>query len=174
MSNSELMHMIEQTGGFYRPNRYRVEIDIPEALQSEYQEHLRVYGLTCSSAALPGFSLDVKEYDRSATLFRPHSSNVITTDFRFYIGRDLKIRDMFNEWSRLAVDHETKLLGYEDDFVGQFRLYPMGRGSGESNILKEIILIKAFPESVGQVSLGYDQGNQIAMINVPIRYSTFT
>uniref|UniRef100_A0AAU8HYA8 Tail tube n=1 Tax=Rhizobium phage LG08 TaxID=3129229 RepID=A0AAU8HYA8_9CAUD len=171
--HDELMYMIENTGGFFRPNRYRVEIDLPQGLQEEYQEHIRLIGLTCSAAALPGFSLEVKEYERSNSIYRPYTSNVTTTDFKFYIGKNLIVRELFNDWTRLAVDHESKLVGYEDDFVGQFRLYPMGRMAGEGNIIQEIILIKAFPESVGPVTLGYEEGNQIATINVPVRYTTF-
>lgn len=174
--SDDLLRMIEDTGGFFRPNRYRVDFDLPDALRQEFQEEVNTVGLTCNAAALPGVFLDTKEIDSGNVWFRPHTSNMQNTDFRFYIGRNLRVRDLFIRWTQLAVDHDSKLLGYEDDYVGQFRIYPMGRGPGglEANMLQEVTLIKAFPENVGQVTLGYDEGNQIAMLNVSVKYKTFT
>nr|CAI3971075.1 tail tube [Ochrobactrum phage ORM_20] len=174
--SDDLMRMIEDTGGFFRPNRYRVDIDLPDELREEYQEHVNTIGLTCNATALPGIFLDTKEIDTGNSWFRPHTSNMQNTDFRFYVGRNLIVRDMFLKWQQLAVHHDSKLLGYEDDFVGQFRIYPMGRGEGglEANMLQELILVKSYPENVGQITLGYEEGNQVAMLNVSVKYTTFS
>lgn len=168
----DLLKMISETGNFMRPNQYRVEIDLPEALRGKYADYIETIGLMCTSTSIPGFSIDEKESDKSNNIFTPHSHNYTTEDYKFLVGRDMKVRQLFLDWRALIVDHDTKLLGYTDDYAGQFRLYPMkrGKGSKEENTTAEIILDTAYPVTLGAISMSYEENNTIAYQNVTIRF----
>lgn len=152
--------------------------------------------LLCKSAALPASTQGVAEVPfRGRVLKLPGDRTYDSWTATFYNDSNFAARSVFEAWINLInkSDSNTGQINPNDIFlnieVNQLAKTPIavtpgaagaaiGAAAGgtlvDTDILRRYTLFGTFPTSVSQISLGYDQNDQIEEFDVEFQYQYFT
>lgn len=154
---------------FSRPNRYWVQISIPIIMQNDpLSRNLPDIQMNCNSATFPSVSLGTAEH-RVKGPIRKMPNDMIYNDMNltFYNSSDFKERKFFEHWINSIVDKDTKNFEYYDNYTA-FIIIAQFDNAGQ--MTHSIRLNEAYPTNVGDISLGYDNSDQIEIFPVTITY----
>lgn len=167
----ELLNAIQTSHGFIKPNLFRIELQLPEAL-SHLQERVLRTSIMCTAGEIPGYSIQTKK--ASTGRHTPEiASDVVFSDvdLRFYLSGDLFERDMLESWRDLMINLETGTTGYYNDYIGTVKVIPLRRTrNGFKEADRCSILHEAYPGTVGAIQFDYENQNQVARVNATFKY----
>lgn len=145
---NRFVSMMKQAGGFFRPNKYLVEIDLPSSLRQQafgagtefvqYQTQFANAAATrdvlkerllffCESARIAEKSLE----DVTAESFYGPNRKVASDvafgplDLSFYLDANLSERVFFEQWQSLAYNQATYNMNFYDEYTGTIKIYPL-------------------------------------------------
>jgi len=145
---NRFVSMMKQGGGFFRPNKYIVEINLPSTLRQndigagteflQYETQFADAQATreelndrllffCESATIAEKSLE----DVTAESFygpnRKIASDVAfgPLNLSFYLDANLSERIFFEQWQSLAYNQMSYNMNYYNDYVGSIRIFPL-------------------------------------------------
>jgi len=145
---NRFVSMMKQAGGFFRPNRYLVEINLPSSLRQattgagtefiQYETQFANASATkdelkdrliffCESARIAEKSLE----DVSAESFYGPNRKVASDvafgplDMSFYLDSNLSERVFFEQWQSLAYNQATYNMNFYDDYTGSIKIWPL-------------------------------------------------
>jgi hypothetical protein len=162
-------------GGGARPNQFRVDLTFPSFVSNGLGT---IVGLNsqflCKATQLPASTVtNVEIFYRGRPVnfagertFQPWSITV-------YNDTTFSIRNAMEAWSN-GVSNFTGTNGLTSarDYQVDLSVYQLDR-NGEAPI-KQYTFINAYPVSIGQIGLDYDQNNVIEMFDVEFQYDYFT
>jgi hypothetical protein len=162
-------------GGGARPNQFRVDLTFPSFVSSGLGT---VVGLNsqflCKAALLPASTVsNIELFYRGRPVnfagertFQPWSITV-------YNDTTFSIRNAMEAWSNGVANFTgTNGLTSARDYQVDLSVYQLDR-NGEAPI-KKYTFINAYPISIGQIALDYDQNNVIETFDVEFQYDYFT
>lgn len=183
--------------GVMRPQYFHVEIHRPKTLEKAYSDITNI-ALRCESTVLPGIDLQdgyngpragygVKEYI-------PYNVDHKPINFTFIMDEGTYVQDFFLRWMNSIVNFNNQTssstvnkdvihysyrgsklydayeVGYKDDYSTIVSIYgynPLGEQTFNVN------LYQAFPISISDVQLTWNDTDQIGRLTVPISFKNF-
>lgn len=128
----------------------------------------------CISCSLPGRILNTT--DRMT--YGPTRKIVTSTlfqdvTFSFIVSDDKNELNYFDKWHNYIVDNslfdfvQTHDVGYYDEYVGDIKITHFDK---QNNLKYTISLIEAYPISVEEIPLSWDNNNEFIRVNVTVAY----
>src|SRR6056300_715436 len=145
---NRFVSMMKEGGGFFRPNKYLVDINLPSSLRQEvvgggtelvqYQTQFADASATksdlrerllffCEGARLSDKSLE----DVTAESFYGPNRKIASDvsfgplDLSFYLDSNLSERAFFEQWQSLAYNQATYNMNYYNDYTGTITVWPL-------------------------------------------------
>lgn len=157
------------TGGGARPNRYEVIIGFPNFLGVTDTSIQQKISFTCKAASIPASTLGEVQVPYKGRFIKvPGDRTFENWNVTIIIDNDFKGRDVFEEWSggMLGSSSNTTRSPNEINNIqifGQAQVHLLDRND---QIIKRYQITGMFPVSVDQVTIGYDQNDQVMEQNV--------
>lgn len=154
--------------GLQYASHFRVEIFPPSGLSlpmgGNSIVHTYVRGVN-----LPGRNMSTSEVKYGTMPTVKQVYNAINSDctVEFMADANMKLFKFFQDWQKKAHDPATGNLGYPDEYKGTVLIHTIGRGGG---INYTHTMYKAFPENLGDVTLNYGSGDELANFSVTFSY----
>ena len=162
--------------GAVRPNLFQVNHDFPSVDGLSVNKELATY--LCKSAALPASTVGTVELPfRGRVIKVPGDRTFESWTATFYMDDAFELRGAYEKWVELTntVDANTAA-GNISDILKDITVTQMdkfgGSATGFKNI-REYKLISAFPVSVSQVSIAYDNNDSYEEFDVEFAYQYF-
>ena len=162
--------------GAVRPNLFQVNHDFPSAGGLNVNKELATF--LCKSAALPASTVGTVELPfRGRVIKVPGDRTFESWTATFYMDDAFELRGAYEKWVELTntVDANTAA-GNISDILKDITVTQMdkfgGSATGFKNI-REYKLISAFPVSVSQVSIAYDNNDSYEEFDVAFAYQYF-
>ena len=162
--------------GAVRPNLFQVQHDFPSVDGLIVNKELATY--LCKSAALPASTVGTVELPfRGRVIKVPGDRTFESWTATFYMDDAFELRGAYEKWVELTntVDANTAAANMTDVLkdvtVTQMDKFG-GSATGFANI-REYRLVSAFPVSVSQVSIAYDNNDSYEEFDVEFAYQYF-
>ena len=162
--------------GAVRPNLFQVQHDFPSVDGLIVNKELATY--LCKSAALPASTVGTVELPfRGRVIKVPGDRTFESWTATFYMDDAFELRGAYEKWVELTntVDANTAAANMSDVLkditVTQMDKFG-GSATGFANI-REYRLVSAFPVSVSQVSIAYDNNDSYEEFDVEFAYQYF-
>ena len=162
--------------GAVRPNLFQVNHDFPSVDGLSVNKELATF--LCKSAALPASTVGTVELPfRGRVIKVPGDRTFESWTATFYMDDAFELRGAYEKWVELTntVDANTAA-GNISDILKDITVTQMdkfgGSATGFKNI-REYKLISAFPVSVSQVSIAYDNNDSYEEFDVEFAYQYF-
>ena len=167
---NDLFNMAKASSGFLRTNRFRVQIIAPPAMQTSFDR----LNLTAYKFSIPGYTFEKFDRSNGGEVVHSFANSLQTSDINigFYVGQDKEEYTIFSQWREAVADFESNRLGYKDDYATQIYA-DMLRSNTDETSLMEIELIDAWPSTVGDVDISFEDENQIAKLEVAFSIRNF-
>ena len=160
--------------GGVRPNLYKVNFDFPTESNKVAADTV---SYLCKSAAIPASTVGTVELPfRGRVIKVPGDRTFESWTATFYNDIDWKLRNAFEEWVDLTNEKDennaSKAVGdvFKDITVEQLDKFK----TDSVTAIATYNLINAFPVSVSQISLAYDNNDSYEEFDVEFAYSYFT
>ena len=185
-------------GGGARPNLFRVEGSFPSVASGALASIGRsVFGevgqdvgtvlgnvlggggptrqlpFLVKAASIPASTIsEIAVQYRGRQIKIPGDRTFATWNLTVYNDTDFALRDAFEQWSNLINSHEGNI-GTQGlhNIVQEWQVTQIGKG-GED--LKTYKFVDCWVSEVGDISLDFDNGNQIEQFNITLQYSYWT
>lgn len=151
-------------GGGARPNRYRVNITFPGTVPAGIAASNKI-SFTCSAAAIPGSTLGVVDVPYMGRQVKVPGDKIWEDwTVQILVDNDFMGRSAFETW-------QDQLLGFRSNLaqpanVNPINAYAMGQVhllDRADKVTQRYQIDGMFPINVGEVTLGYDQNDQIML-----------
>ena len=160
--------------GAVRPNLFSVSHNFPSGIIAA--DGLETF--MCKSAALPASTVGTVELPfRGRVIKVPGDRTFESWPGTFYMDDAFELRGAYEKWIELTntVDANTASAGM-GDVLEDIVVTQMDKFNGSATQFKDIRqykLVKAFPVSVSQVSLAYDNNDSYEEFDVEFAYQYF-
>ena len=170
----------QKVKGGVRPNLFQVYHEFPEKAKPA-DEKLESY--LCKSAALPASTVGTVELPfRGRVLKVPGDRTFESWTATFYMDDAFDLRGAYERWidltNRVDVNRSDAPLATGDGGTLQdINILQLDKFSDASNglaTIREYKLVGAFPVSVSQISLAYDNNDSYEEFDVEFAYQFFT
>ena len=172
----------QRVKGGVRPNLFQVYHEFPTKAKPS-DDKLESY--LCKSAALPASTVGTVELPfRGRVLKVPGDRTFESWTATFYMDDAFELRGAYEKWidltNRVDVNRSDAPLATGDGATLQdisiLQLDKFGENVGKSGLatIREYKLIAAFPVSVSQISLAYDNNDSYEEFDVEFAYQFFT
>ena len=160
--------------GAVRPNLFSVTHNFPTGIIAE--DGLETY--LCKSAALPASTVGTVELPfRGRVIKVPGDRTFESWTATFYMDDAFQLRGAYEKWIEATntVDANTASKSIADilEDITVTQMDKFGGKEGSFKNIREYKLIKAFPVSVSQVSLAYDNNDSYEEFDVEFAYQYF-
>ncbi len=163
----------QMAGGGARPNQFRATLTFPRTIQNGLTARATQAGqFLCRAASLPAVSLqDVVVGFRGRPVHFAGEREFPAWTVSILNDNDFLIRDAFEYWSDSIVNFDrTNGLLRPADYMTDLVITQLDR---DDRALKSYIFRDAFPTTVGEIQLSFDQNNQIEEFPVQFVYNWF-
>ena len=167
--------------GGVRPNLFEVNHEFPEKIEGIEKDTVSVM---CKSAALPASTVGTVELPfRGRVLKVPGDRTFESWTATFYMDDAFSLRGAYERWidltNRVDVNQAEVALSQaagtlQDINVIQLDKFGEAAGSNGLSNIRQYTLISAFPVSVSQISLAYDNNDSYEEFDVEFAYQFFT
>jgi hypothetical protein len=183
LSKLGILDFQQKVKGGVRPNLFQVYHEFPEKAKPT-DEKLESY--LCKSAALPASTVGTVELPfRGRVLKVPGDRTFESWTATFYMDDAFDLRGAYERWidltNRVDVNRSDAPLtatgtGATLQDINILQLDKFGEKAGASGLstIREYKLIGAFPVSVSQISLAYDNNDSYEEFDVEFAYQFFT
>lgn len=177
-----------------RPNRFRVEFNLPPgvdtsignsynfvnssaqvglitATQQKYNSGRGAINIMCNQATFPQRTLLAWELNQNSAAFKtPYSLEYDPVTFSFYSDSNLNTRKYFEIWQSACANVQNNTMNYMSEFVSQVTIYQMDTAGNDTYACT---LIDAWPITVGSTDLSMANSNAIHNITVTLAYRSY-
>lgn len=182
---NELRSAMNSFGGFSKTSKFHVRIYPKNTSNSSYIA--RSLEFICDSATLPGLSWQTDELRMSGygnIEKRPYSSIFQDVQTTFFCDSDGKVLEFFHKWMQSIYNFDSRagrlrstggikqnLFNYPDEYVGQVEITHF------DDLGDEIVMYTlndAYPLTVGDVQVAWEQNDQLTKIPITFTYTSWT
>lgn len=173
--------------GFAKPNRYRVEFNLPAGFnasvspgmnknssassirsQESTMNHKGNINIMCHSCSLPQRTLLTYEHKQLASPYRvPYSQSYDPVTFSFYTDPEYTTREYFDIWQNAAVNIGSNTMNYYNEFTSDVRIYTIDSAGNDAYCVS---LFEAYPINIGMVDLSYSSMDTVQTVTVTMSY----
>ena len=160
------------TGGGARANQFRVELSFPSFVTLGAVAGLQAQFL-CNAAQLPSSTIEP-----ISILYRGRPVNFAGErtfqpwTIAVYNDTNFNIRNALEQWSNgIQNNGSTNGLTNPQNYQVDLAVHQLDRNGAT---VKTYMFVDAFPSEIGDIQLGYDQGNAIETFNVTFQYNYWT
>ena len=167
MNASPLDFLANFQGGGFRPNRYNVILTFPNGVPNGAAAQTK-FGFTCKAASIPSSQLGVADVPYMGRIVKIPGDKVWDDwTVTCMLDTDFSTRDVFETWHDLILGFRgnTAAPGFATPTT-TFATATVNALDRYDNIVKTYQIEGMWPTSVGEVTLGYDQNDQIAEMPV--------
>ena len=185
--------LVSNKGGMARPNLFRIKFpSLPGATSEEIN-------ILCKDVQLPGRQIMTNERRIGLQLEKvPYGYAVNDVSVTFHVLNDYGIKEYFETWQNLAVNQQTKEIGYQSDYardieIEQFRKVTKLPDNVRSGFISDVDivnqffnvgdqlndlvvykckLIDAFPSTMNAIQLNNDLDG-ITELNIQLSYTNW-
>lgn len=161
-----------KSDGFALSSQFAIEFsfpfdwDMPSRVTNEFENIL----MLCEQTFIPGLSFLTSPVRTTGEVREvPYEKSFDPIQFIFLLDRNLKQKLLFDRWMDRIQGMGTRIFQYPEEYVRDITVYSYDRNNG---IRHKTILRDAFPKTIGQVSLSYDN-KDVARLPVVLSYKYF-
>lgn len=122
----------------------------------------------CMKANLPGRSFDTTPARTYGSKFdMPFMDVYSDVSGTFIVGKDMYERNFFDAWCYTIQDPETSDFNYVDEYATTIDIYQMDEFDKSTYACR---LFQAWPKTIGELNLSYDQRNTFHTFTVTFTY----
>ena len=167
--------------GGVRPNLFSVEHNFPTGVTPPTISGANKAEVSymCKSAALPATNVGTVELPfRGRVIKVPGDRTYETWTSTFYMDDSFALRGAYEKWIQLTngVDTNTATADivdtWEDIVISQLDKFGGEKGTGDGSLkeIRQYKLVQAFPVSVSQISVAYDNNDSYEEFDVEFAY----
>lgn len=159
--------------GIYKTSNFEVIIN-----QGTLDTRDLVY--RCQSTDLPGRSMQTLDLKTAGPIQKIVYESIFTDiTLNFICSADLREKDFFEKWQDIMVGEYREAsqnsptmfdIGYFDNYIGTIKINTFDETGEKKN---SYTLIEAYPTSVGNVSLSWQNNSEIAILPVTFTFTYF-
>lgn len=197
-SLQEYLHSLKKYG-LAHPNRFEVEIRLPEKLVEQFSGSEKPAGgilqdigdtirkikkitglayntqrglsLMCNQTEFGGRQIATGEQKINGLMYRVgYGSMYMNQQFVFDVSGDLYEKQIVDAWQDLIVDSASKEIGYYDDYIGEIYLHQLDRNN---NRVYTIVLTDAYPVTVNALQFSNSDMNATHKLAVLFSYKNW-
>ena len=157
-----------------RPNQFQIHINFPDnnLVIGGLDANRAALYLTCQGSIPQSTIEDIQIMFRGKQYHEAGERTYSPWTCQIYNGTDFKVRSALERWSHTILAAEsTAGLDAPAKYKGSVEIKHLDRNG---HILRTYILHGAYPQEVGEISLGFDQGNTIEQFSCTFVYDYFT
>lgn len=149
-------------GGGARPNRYNVILTFPPAVPNGLAASVKG-GFTCKAAAIPASSVGVVDVPYKGRQVKIPGDKVWADwNVTVLLDQDFLMREVFESWHNLILGFQSNEAapGFQDpaNCFARAKVQLLDRSD---NVIRTYDVEGLWPSEVGEVTLGYDQNDQV-------------
>lgn len=177
--------------GISRPNRYRVEFNLPRgvnlsggalsvnneatvgqiAKMEKYFNSGGMVNIKCHTMTFPQRSLLTMDHRQNSAPFRtPYSATYDPVTFSFYADASMDSRDYFEVWQSAVVNLGSNTMNFYDEYVSDIHMYMLDL---EGNDTYKVSLFEAYPMNIGIIDASYGQNNAFTTCTVTMAFKSW-
>jgi hypothetical protein len=126
-------------------------------------------GYQCHDISFPGRSLtttdDTNLYGPTRQIVDGFSYGDINASF--YCHNDMREKTFFENWQKLAFNHQTFAVNYYDDYVGTIQIYQLDQ---KNNRRYGAELVECFPKTIGEQKLSGDKASAVQTVDITFSF----
>lgn len=172
--------------GFARPNRFRVELQMPPGVPSSggYMNKESQVGrlpalgmqlnargavqIACHTCTLPGRTMMVYDHSQHSAPFQvPYSQQYTPVTFTFYSDADLRERHFFDAWQTAVVNINDNSMNFYDEYTQDITIQQLDR---DGKPTYEVKLYACWPLAIAETQYNYGENNSVLSISVTMNY----
>ena len=142
----------------YRGSNHSYNIFAPIMTQNTGEGVTQKVGIMCESFSFPGRNLesapDTNVFGPTMDIVNGYTFGDISSTFR--LSSDMREKQFFDTWQRLAYNPQDFTIGYYYDYVGEIRLYQLDERDNRRYGVK---LLECYPKTVDQMAVTAGGGN---------------
>ena len=155
-----------------RPNQFQIHINFPDAVLGGLDANRAALYLTCQGSIPQSTIEDIQIMFRGKQYHEAGERTYSPWTCQIYNGTDFKVRSALERWSHTILAAEsTAGLDTPSMYKGSVEIKHLDRNG---HVLRTYKLWGAYPQEVGEISLGFDQGNTIEQFSCTFVYDYFT
>ena len=155
-----------------RPNQFKIHINFPPDISyANYANNAAIY-LTCQGSIPQSTIEDIQIMFRGKQYHEAGERTYSPWTCQIYNSSDFKIRRALEQWSHSILSAEST--AGEDRPRYYKKAVEIQHLDRNGHILRTYILHNAYPQEVGEIQLGFDQGNTIEQFSCTFVYDYFT
>ena len=155
-----------RTNGSALPSRFEVMIHPPVKASRDARD----VGLRCERVSLPGKNLTTSP-DTNVYGVQPMIVDGVTfagtANMVFTASQDMRERELFEKWQKLAWHPETWNIGYYQDYIGSIDIYLL---NSHFDRVYGIHLMECYPKEINQNDLSAAPATEALKLTVQIQY----
>ena len=155
-----------------RPNQFQIHINFPQNLDGAVDANRAALYLTCQGSIPQSTIEDIQIMFRGKQYHEAGERTYSPWQCQIYNGTDFKVRKALEQWSHSILAAESTA---GEDIPTRYKssvvIQHLDRNG---HILRIYLLHGAYPQEVGEISLGYDQGNTVEQFSCTFVYDYFT
>ena len=154
-----------------RPNQFKIHINFPTNLDNALEVNRAALFLTCQGSIPQSTIEDIQIMFRGKQYHEAGERTYSPWTCQIYNGTDFKVRSALERWSHTILAAEsTAGLDVPTLYKQNITIKHLDRNG---KVLRTYTLIGAYPQEVGEISLGFDQGNTIEQFPCTFVYDYF-
>jgi len=172
--------------GYLQTNKFIVAFNSPRCMQGTYIDDNsmtqieQLIQLRAESVKIPGVALlqtDVNRYGVGPSQKMPFSARFTENAITFVSDRNSTLYKYFYTWLNNIFDFSGEagqtnrgasyLTAYKDDYTTDLYVYVYDNAG---NQISNVVMYKAYPESINDINLSWNDTNQLMKITVSISY----
>ena len=154
-----------------RPNQFKVHISFPPNIANASVVNAATH-LTCQGSIPQSTIEDIQIMFRGKQYHEAGERTYSPWQCQIYNSADFRVRNALERWSHMILAAESTI-GVDIPLLYK-QTVEIKHLDRNGNILRTYKLIGAYPQEVGEISLGYDQGNTIEQFSCTFVYDYFT
>lgn len=150
-------------GGGARQNRYEVFIGFPRTLATG-ADIVQKISFTCKAASIPAATIGTTMVPYKGREIKLQGDRTFDDwNVTIIVDNDFKGRDQFETWIATMIGNTSNVTKTVNEVnplntFGQAQVHMLDRND---NIIKRYQITGMFPTNVGDITIGYDQNNQV-------------
>lgn len=155
-----------------RPNQFKIHINFPQNLDGAVDANRAALYLTCQGSIPQSTIEDIQIMFRGKQYHEAGERTYSPWTCQIYNSSDFMIRKALEQWSHSILAAEST--AGEDIPTLYKKSVEIKHLDRNGHILRTYILHGAYPQEVGEISLGFDQGNTVEQFSCTFVYDYFT
>lgn len=150
-------------GGGYRPNRYEVILTFPQGVPDALAAGNKIT-FTCKAASIPGSTMGVVDVPYMGRMAKVAGDKTWDDwNVSIFLDTDFISRGVFERWHDLILGFDSNVAsqGFSNptNYFASGQVFALDR---EDRVVQKYEINGAWPTNVGEVTLGFDQNDQVA------------